>query len=243
MPGGPSPPTSIVPGTRRAPVSSSMSRVATICASIACSGARPFSKRPLASLRRPRTCEVRWMLGPSQLATSMSTRVVPSWTSERSPPMTPAIEVGPSASSMTSIWASRVRTWPSSVVTCSPSSRPAHDEPPAGDAVEVEGVQRAADEQHHVVGDVDDVVDRALPGGHQARLEPRRRRADRHVLEGAGGEARAQVGGLDDDLDALDLARGCRGPPPTAAGRAARRWRRGPRGRRRRPPGSRGGWA
>ena len=121
MPGGPSPPTSIVPGTRRAPVNSSMSRVATIWASIACSGARPFSKRPLASLRSPRTCDVRWMLGPSQLATSISTRVVPSWTSERSPPMTPAIEVGPSASSMTSIWASRVRTCPSRVVTCSPS--------------------------------------------------------------------------------------------------------------------------
>ena len=120
---------------------------------------------------------------------------------------------------------------------------PAHDEPAAGDAVEVEGVQRAAGQQHHVVGDVDDVVDRALPGGHQARLQPRRRRADRHVLEDARGEARAQVGGLDDDLDARDLAGESRGPAPTAAPPAARRWRRGPRARRRRRPGSRAGWA
>ena len=42
-------------------------------------------------------------------------------------------------------------------------------------------------EQHHVVGDVDDVVDRPLPGGHQARLQPRRRRADRDVLEARAG--------------------------------------------------------
>ena len=67
-------------------------------------------------------------------------------------------------------------------------------------------MQRAADQQHHVVGDVDDVGDRALPGRHQARLQPRRRRADRDVLEDARGEARAQVGGLDDDLGALDRA-------------------------------------
>jgi hypothetical protein len=48
------------------------------------------------------------------------------------------------------------------------------DQQAVGDAAEVEGVQRAADEQHHVVGDVDDVVDRALASGHQARLQPRR---------------------------------------------------------------------
>src|SRR3712207_7404828 len=44
-----------------------------------------------------------------------------------------------------------------------------------------------------VVRDVDDVVDRALAGRHQARLEPGRRRADRHVLEEPRGEARAQL--------------------------------------------------
>ena len=123
-------------------------------------------------------------------------------TSERLPPMTPAIDVGPAASAMRQTSPSSVRVWSSSVTTCSPSVGAAHDEPPALDAVEVEGVHRLAGQQHHVVRDVDDVVDRALAAGHQARLQPRRRRADRHVLERARGEARAEVGRLDDDLDA-----------------------------------------
>ena len=62
------------------------------------SGARPFSKRPDASVRRPSRCDVRCRFGPFQLAASISTRVVVGWTSERWPPMTPAIEVGPSSS-------------------------------------------------------------------------------------------------------------------------------------------------
>ncbi len=129
---GPGPPTSIVPGTIRAPQRSTMSRVATTCASSACSGARPFSKRAEASLRRPSAHEVRWMFGPFQLATSISTRVVPSPTSERAPPITPAIEVGPSASSITSISPSRRRRCPSSVSTSSPScARRTTRRPPA----------------------------------------------------------------------------------------------------------------
>ena len=71
--------------------------------------------------------------------------------------------------------ASSVRVWPSSVCTCSPSRARRTVSRAPGDAVEVEGVQRLAGEQHHVVGDVDDVVDRPLPGGGQARLQPRRR--------------------------------------------------------------------
>jgi hypothetical protein len=86
--------------------------------------------------------------------------------------------------------------------------RAAHDEPRARHAIEVEGVQRAADQQHRVVGDVDDVVDGPLARGHEARLQPRRRRPDGDVLEGARREARAQVGRLDDDLGAGDLAGG-----------------------------------
>ncbi len=106
---------------RVAPHSSIISRVASACACMHCSGAKPFSKRPEASLRSPSVQEVRWMLGPLQLATSIRTLVVSACTSERSPPMIPAIEVGPSASSITTISPSSVRTWPSSVVTCSPS--------------------------------------------------------------------------------------------------------------------------
>ena len=52
-------------------------------------GRSPFSKRPEASLRRPRLHEVRWMFGPFQVATSSSTRVVSGRTSERAPPITP----------------------------------------------------------------------------------------------------------------------------------------------------------
>ena len=119
--GGASPPTSRVPGTSRAPQTSTMSLAATACASMACSGASPFSKRALASLRRASFHDVRWMLGPSQLATSISTRVVEEATSERAPPMIPAIDVGPSASSMTSICESSSRHCSSSVCTRSPS--------------------------------------------------------------------------------------------------------------------------
>ena len=61
------------------------------------------------------------MFGPIQLAASISTRVVSGATSERAPPITPAIEVGPSASSITTISSSRIRVWPSSVWTGSPA--------------------------------------------------------------------------------------------------------------------------
>ncbi len=82
--------------------------------------------------------------------------------------------------------------------------RAADREPVARDAVEVERVDRVAGLEHHVVGDVDDVRDRALAGGHEARLQPGRRRGDRDVLEHARGEARVEVGGLDADLGAVD---------------------------------------
>ena len=71
--------------------------------------------------------------------------------------------------------------------------RAVHAHPPAAHLVEVERVHRLAGEQHHVVGDVDDVRDRPLPGRDQARLEPQRRRPDLHVLEHAHGEAQADL--------------------------------------------------
>ena len=180
-------------------------------------GDRPFSKRALASLRRPSRVEVWWIVGASQAATSSRTRVVSSPTSDRAPPMTPASDVGPSASSMTISPSSSVRVWPSSVSIVSPCARGAHGEPLPGDPVEVERVQRLAGQEHHVVRDVDDVRDRALAGGGQARLEPRRRRADLHVLEHARGEARAQVGDLDGHRRLAPPRRTSRGRRPTAA--------------------------
>ena len=90
-----------------------------------------------------------------------------------------------------------MRSTSSSVVIVSPARGAAHDQLAAGHPVEVERVQWLAGEQHHVVGDVDDVVDRPLAGRGQPLLEPERRRADRDVGEHAGGEARAQLGHLD----------------------------------------------
>src|SRR5439155_212992 len=78
-----------------------------------------FSKRPDASLRSPSFSDVRWMLGPIHVAASIRTRVVSSATSEPAPPMTPAMLVGPLASSMTTMSASSVRATASSVSTCS----------------------------------------------------------------------------------------------------------------------------
>ena len=92
--GGGAPPTSIVPGASVAPHSSTISRAATAWASSVASGDSPFSKRAEASLRSPSRCEVRWMLGPSQVATSIRTRVVSGPTSLRVPPMIPARLVG-----------------------------------------------------------------------------------------------------------------------------------------------------
>ncbi len=84
--------------------------------------------------------------------------------------------------------------------------RAPHDEMAAGHEVEVERVHRLAGGQHHVVRDVDDVVDRPHAGRGEPRLEPLRRRADVDVLEQPRGEARAQVGDLHLDLHAGHLA-------------------------------------
>ena len=118
---GPGPPTSIVPPTGVAPQSSTISCDATACASSVSRALRPFSKRELASERRLSLFDVRLMFGPSQLAASISTRVVDSETSERWPPITPAIDVGPCASSITTTSGSSVRSMSSSVVIRSPS--------------------------------------------------------------------------------------------------------------------------
>ena len=108
------------------------------------------------------------MLVPFQLATSSRTRVVASETSETWPPMIPAIPEGPLLSQTRTVSASKPRSTPSRVVIVSPSAAVRTVSAAAGDAVEVEGVQRLRGEQHHVVGDVDDVVDRPLPGGASA---------------------------------------------------------------------------
>jgi len=84
----------------------------------------PFSKRALLSVRRPRPRDVRMMDGPSKVAASSSTRVVPSETSANSAPKMPAITAGFSVSAITRWSADSVRSWPSSVVMVSPSFWP-----------------------------------------------------------------------------------------------------------------------
>ena len=68
---------------------------------------------------------------------------------------------------------------------------------------EVERVERVPEREHHVVGDVDDVRDRAHPRGEQARLEPDRRLPERHVAEEPADVARAALEVLDRDVDGL----------------------------------------
>ena len=94
---------------------------------------------------------------------------VASLTSERPPPMTPATACGFSASAMTSISGSSARSRPSSVLMRSPVSGAADTNFTSRELVEVERVHRLAELEQHVVGDVDDVVDRANAGGLQPR--------------------------------------------------------------------------
>jgi len=56
-----------------------------------------------------------------------------------------------------------------------------HDQPAAGELVEVVRVHRSTGLPHHEVGDVDDVVDRTQPDRFEAVREPLRRTADRDV--------------------------------------------------------------
>ena len=131
-----------MPGTIRAPHSSTISRAASRWAAIACSGWSCFSKRAEASVRRPSAFEVRMMFGPTQVAASISTRVVLSETSEIWPPMIPAMPLGPSPSQTSATSELKRRSTSSSVIIVSPSRRAAHHDPPAAHLVEVEGVQR-----------------------------------------------------------------------------------------------------
>ena len=88
-------------------------------------------------------------------------------------------------------------------------ARPPDDDAAFGKPRPVEGVQRAAEGEHHVVRHVDDVRDRPHPGREQPRLEPGRRAADGRVAEDAPDVARAALEVLDDDVDGL-LAGGLR---------------------------------
>src|SRR5213076_968752 len=132
---------------------------------------------------------------------SSRTFVVPSPISVSSPPMIPARAIGRSVSAMSRSSGSRSRSIPSRVRSFA-LIRATDDDLAASQRVVVEGMQRVAERQHHVVGDVDDVRDRAHPGREQARLQPERRRPDPDVAEKPADVARTGLEVLDLDLDA-----------------------------------------
>ena len=112
--------TSIVPGTRVAPASSTRSLEAIAWARIVSAGWSCFSNRAEASERSDSRREVRSTFAPFQFATSSSTSVVSSETSETWPPISAAIPVGWSRSQTSTVSASSSRSTPSSVVIFSP---------------------------------------------------------------------------------------------------------------------------
>ena len=161
--------------------------------------------------------------------------------------MTPPIATARSASAMTSTSASSVRSTPSSVRTGSFAARAAHHDPVARQPFEIERVHRLADLEHHVVGDVDDVVDRADAGGLEALAQPVRRRRDRD-LEDLRAVARAEVRRLDDDVEAESLIPdpvdpGSRIPDPDPGSRIADRGSRHAVQKLQRQPPDRRGFA
>jgi hypothetical protein len=85
----------------------------------------------------------------------------------------------------------------------------ADDHPALRELVAVERVERLARLEQDVVGDVDDVGDRAQAESVQAHAQPQRRRADGRVLEHVADVAAAAVGGGDrDELGARAQAEG-----------------------------------
>ena len=126
------------------------------------------------------------MFTPFQVAASSSTRVVESETSETCAAHDPGDPGGPVAvadqhglgveGALDAVEGGHAARRRRAVRTISA---------PSGDPIEVERVQRLGGQQHHVVGDVDDVVDRPLAGRDQPRLQPQRRGADRHLGEHA----------------------------------------------------------
>ena len=84
------------------------------------------------------------MLVPFQFATSSSTRVVVSETSETWPPMIPAMPAGPSRSQTRTVSASKLALDPVERRHLLALARGADDELAVRDLVEIEGVKRLA---------------------------------------------------------------------------------------------------
>ena len=128
----------------------------------------------------------------SKYALSSRIVVVESLTSELSPPITPAIASGLSPSAISRSFGSSVRVTLSSVTNSRVSPARRTTILPSGDFTEVERVQRLSEFEHHVVGRIDDVVERAHPAQFEPAPEPRGRRPDLDSGHRERGVARAQ---------------------------------------------------
>ena len=83
---------------------------------------------------------------------------------------------------------------PSSVVICSPAARTPDDYAMTVQETEVECVSGLTHLEHHVVGNIGDIVHRPLPDRFEAIDEPLRRWRDFYSPNNTRGISRAQVG-------------------------------------------------
>ena len=156
-------------------------------------GSRPFSNFAEASVRMPRARAALRMAVPLKLADSNTTSTVSDTISLFSPPMMPARPTARCSSAITSMVGSSFRIPPSSVVSSSPSWARRHDNFSAPYIPIVKGVHGLTVLQHHIVGDIHDVVDGPNPHSAQAFPHPFGRRGNFDVSDHPGGVPGAQL--------------------------------------------------
>ncbi len=101
--------------------------------------------------------------------------------------------------------------------------RAPHDQPVPVDAVVVEGVHRLPRFEHHVVGHVDDVVDRAHPSRLEAPPHPLGSRSHAHTLDHGRGKPGTPDGIVDGDGGLRGRGGGLRTRPARTRGSPPRR--------------------
>jgi hypothetical protein len=133
----------------------------------------------------------------SKFAASSSTAVVVSVTSVSRPPISPASATGRWAVGEHEVALVQLAELPVERPQLLAFARAPDHDAAIDEGVQVEGVQRAAEGQHHVVGHVDDVRDRAHARGLEPRAQPDRRGRHRDVAEDAADVAWAGLAILD----------------------------------------------
>ncbi len=186
------------PGGNLPPPTSAMSAAARSDARAARSGSIPRSNLSDASEISPSRRLVRLVEEALKHAASRRMSVVASETSVVSPPITPASAIGPDGSVMRSV---SVASDPVLAVERSDGLAFGGGTNDDGglavalrDGAHVEGMERLAELVHHVVGHVDDVVDRPRARRNDPLGQPRRRRTDRDAPDDPSRVSRAQSG-------------------------------------------------